>query len=102
MNSKKSGTIFIVLMIALVAYGFVSVANTFDLGGSAMVNLLPSNILSFNQQQITQMNDPAFKPVYLVGQGITNTTNTTSNTTTNTNDTGNQDNSTQNNQDNSQ
>ena len=30
MNSKKSGTIFIVLMIALIAYGSGSVANAFD------------------------------------------------------------------------
>ena len=87
MNSKKSGTIFIVLMIALIAYGFGSVANAFDLGGNSMVNLIPSDITSFNQQQITQMNDPSFEPVYLIEQTIitnnTNTTNETSNSTNN-------------------
>ena len=89
MNSKKSGTIFIVLMIALTAYGFGSVANALDLGGNSMVNLIPSDITSFNQQQITQMNDPSFEPVYLIEQTIitnnTNTTNETINTTTNDN-----------------
>ena len=85
MNSKKSGTIFIVLMIALIAYGSGSVANAFDLGGNSMVNLIPSEITSFNQQQITQINDPSFQPVYLIQQVIitndTNTTNETQNTT---------------------
>ena len=89
MNSKKSGTIFIVLIIALIAYGSGSVANAFDLGGNSMVNLIPSEITSFNQQQITQMNDPSFQPVYLIQQAIinndTNTTNETLNTTNNTN-----------------
>jgi hypothetical protein len=70
MNSKKSGTIFIVLIIALIAYGSGSVANAFDLGGNSMVNLIPSEITSFNQQQITQMNDPSFQPVYLIQQEI--------------------------------
>ena len=96
MNSKKSGTIFIVLMIALIAYGFGSVANAFDLGGNSMVNLIPSNIISFNQQQITQMNDPSFEPVYLIEQTIitnnTNTTNETSNSTNYNNNSGSQNN----------
>jgi hypothetical protein len=96
MNSKKSGTIFIVLMIALIAYGFGSVANAFDLGGNSMVNLIPSDITSFNQQQITQMNDPSFEPVYLIEQTIitnnTNTTNETSNSTNYNNNSGSQNN----------
>ena len=96
MNSKKSGTIFIVLMIALIAYGFGSVANAFDLGGNSMVNLIPSDITSFNQQQITQMNDPSLEPVYLIEQTIitnnTNTTNETSNSTNYNNNSGSQNN----------
>jgi hypothetical protein len=96
MNSKKSGTIFIVLMIALTAYGFGSIANAFDLGGNSMVNLIPSDITSFNQQQITQMNDPSFEPVYLIEQTIitnnTNTTNETSNSTNYNNNSGSQNN----------
>ena len=96
MNSKKSGTIFIVLMIALIAYGFGSVANAFDLGGNSMVNLIPSDITSFNQQQITQMNDPSFEPVYLIQHAITNnntyTTNETSNSTNYNNNSGSQNN----------
>ena len=55
-----------------------------------MVNLIPSEITSFNQQQITQMKiHPSFQPVYLIQQAITNndtnTTNETQNTTTNDN-----------------
>ena len=102
MNSKKSGTIFIVLIIALIAYGFGSVANAFDLGGNTMVNLIPSEITSFNQQQITEMNDPSFQPVYLIQQAIinndTNTTNETLNTTNNDNNSEYQNDTNQNNQ----
>ena len=87
MNSKKSGTIFIVLIIALIAYGSGSVANAFDLGGNSMVNLIPTDITSFDQQQITQMNDPSFQPVYLLQQAITNNdTNATNETQNTTND----------------
>ncbi len=89
-------------MIALIAYGFGSVANAFDLGGNLMVNLIPSNITSFNDQQITQMNDPSFAPMYLTEHAITSS-NLTSNTnsTNDTNYSGNQTDNSQN-QDNSQ
>ena len=84
MNPKKSGTIFIVLMIGLIAYGFGSVANAMDLDGNTIVNAIPSNFNSFNQQQITPINDPSFKPVYLINHIVINKTNTT-NTTNNDN-----------------
>jgi len=77
MNPKKSGTIFIILMIALVAYGFGSVANAMDIGGDTLMNIIPSNFTSMGEQQITQMSNPSFKPVYLVQHVVVNTTNTT-------------------------
>ena len=80
MNPKKSGMVFIVLMIALVAYGFGSVANALDVDGNMIVNLVPSNFSSFNQQQITQIDNPLFKPVYLVDHIVINSTNTTNST----------------------
>lgn len=76
MNPKKNGMVFIVLMIALVAYGFGSVANALDVDGNMIVNLVPSNFSSFNQQQITQIDNP-FKPVYLINHIVINSSNTT-------------------------
>ncbi len=87
-------------MVALTAYGFGSVANALNIGGNSLVNFIPSDITSLNDQQLTQMNDSSFQPVYLIQHAIT-TSNLTSNTTSNsTNDT-NSDNQTDN-QDNSQ
>lgn len=81
MDPKKSGTVFIVLMVALVAYGSGSIADALNLDGDAIVNLIPSNLTSLNQQQITQIDDPTFKPVYLMSHIVINTTNTTNNST---------------------
>ena len=84
MNPKKSGTIFIVLMIAFVAYGAGSIADALNLDGDTIINLIPANITSLNQQQITPIDDPNFKPVYLTTHVIVNkTTNTTNNNTDN-------------------
>jgi hypothetical protein len=86
MNPKKSGTIFIVLMIAFVAFGTGSIADALNLDGDAIVNLIPDNFTSINQQQITQIDDPSFKPVPLTTHVVENNTNTTpinNNTTTN-------------------
>jgi hypothetical protein len=89
MDSKKSGTIFIVLMVALLAYGTGSVADALNLDGNAIVNLIPSNFTSFNQQQITPIDDPSFKPVFLIGHVVINTTTNTSSNTTDDNQTNN-------------
>ena len=78
MNPKKTGTVFIILMVALTAYGFGSVANALNIGGNTIVNIIPSNFTSFDQQQITPISNPSFKPVYLVQHIVINTTNTSS------------------------
>lgn len=84
LDPKKSGTIFIVFMVALVAFGIGSVADAFNLDGNFIVNLIPSNITTLNQQQINQIDDPSFKPVYLMTHIVTNTTsNSTNNSTDN-------------------
>lgn len=85
MNPRKNGTIFIVLMIALVAYGFGSVANAMHIGGDVIADFIPSNLSTFNQQQIAQINDPFFKPVHLVQHIVINTTNTTTSNETDNN-----------------
>ncbi len=85
MNPKKSGTIFIVLMIALVAYGSGSIADAFNLDGNIIVDLLPSNITSINQQQITQIDDPNFKPVTLMTHVVYNKTENNNSTNNETN-----------------
>jgi hypothetical protein len=81
LNPKKSGTIFIVLMIAFVAYGSGSIADALNLDGDAIINLIPSNLTTLNQQQITPIDDSNFKPVYLMTHVVINKTNTTNNST---------------------
>lgn len=83
MDPKKSGTIFIVLMIALVAYGSGSIVDALNLDGNAIVNLIPSNLTTLNQQQINQIDNPSFKPVYLMSHVVINTNKTANNTTYN-------------------
>lgn len=87
MNPKKSGTIFIVLMIAFVAFGSGSIADALNLDGDAIVNLIPDNFTSINQQQITQIDDPSFKPVQLTTHVVENNTNSTPVTNNSTNGT---------------
>jgi hypothetical protein len=82
MNSHKTGTVFIVLMVALVAYGVGSFAYAMDLGGDTIQKIIPSNFTLFSQQQLTEIGDPSFKPVKLVEKVVVNTTpNRTSNNT---------------------
>jgi len=71
-------------MIAFVAYGSGSIADALNLDGDAIINLIPSNLTTINQQQITPIDDPNFKPVYLMTHIVVNTTkNTTNNSTDN-------------------
>ena len=91
MNPKKSGTIFIVLMIAFVAFGFGSIADALNLDGDTIINLIPANFTTLNQQQITQIGDPNFKPVNLMTHVVINKTNTTNNDTNTTNNQTNED-----------
>lgn len=90
MTPKKSGTLFIVLMIALVAYGAASGANALNIGTDIGVGLIPSNFNLNGDQKITEIGDSNFTPVHIVKHiqvNTTNTTNTTNNTTVNTNST---------------
>lgn len=83
MTPKKSGTLFIVLMIALVAYGAASAANALNIGTDIGVGLIPSNFNFNGDQKITEIGDPTFSPVHIVRHVQINITNTTNNTTTN-------------------
>lgn len=86
MSPKKSGTIFVVVMIAFVAFGAGSIADALNLDGDAIINLIPAN-LTINQQQITQIGNPTFQPVDLTTHLVINITNTTKNNTNTTNQT---------------
>jgi hypothetical protein len=83
MNPKKSGTVFIVLMIALIAFGFASAANVANIGTNSLDKLIPSNLSLNGQQQISVIGDTSFKPVSVNKRIIVNTTNTTPVTPTN-------------------
>ena len=87
LNPEKRGTIFIVLMIALVAFGSGSIADALNLGGDAIVNLIPTNFTSMSQQQIIQIDDASFKPVHLITHVVENQTNQTDNGNNSTNNT---------------
>jgi hypothetical protein len=77
MNPKKSGTVFIVLMIALIAFGFASAVNVTNIGTNSLDKLIPSNLSLNSQQQISTIGDTSFKPVSINKRIIINTTNTT-------------------------
>jgi hypothetical protein len=82
MNPKKSGTVFIVFMIALIAFGTASSANVVNIGADLFDGLTLSTNLN-SQQQITTIGDPSFKPVYITKRAILNVTNNTPITPTN-------------------
>jgi hypothetical protein len=76
MNPKKSGTVFIVFMIALIAFGTASSANVANVGTDLFDGLtIPTSLNT--QQQITEIGDPSFKPVYITKRAILNVTNNT-------------------------
>jgi hypothetical protein len=89
MTPKKSGTLFIVLMIALVAYGAASGANALNIGTNLGVGLIPSDLNLNSDQKISEIGDSNFTPVHIVKHvqinttNTTNTTNVTNTTTTN-------------------
>jgi len=88
MNPKKSGTVFIVLMIALLAFGVASAANVVGLGSNMVDSIVPTNLSLNGQQQVTAIGDTSFTPVYVNKRAVVNVTNTTpvviTNNTTNT------------------
>ncbi len=89
MNPKKSGTVFIVLMIALIAFGVASAANVANIGNDQLKGLTLPNLNLNNQEQITTIGDPNYQPVYITKRIVLNVTNTTTlipaNNTTNSN-----------------
>jgi len=80
MNPKTAGRLFIVLMIALVAYGFASSANALNIGTDLGVGLFPSNFNFENGQKISEIGDPSYTPVTVVRRITINITNVTNNT----------------------
>ncbi len=77
MNPKKSGTVFIVLMIALIAFGVASAANVANIGNDLLDGVIPSNLSLSGSQQITVIGNPSFKPVYVNKRVLVNLTNNT-------------------------
>jgi hypothetical protein len=77
MNPRKSGTMFIVLMIALIAFGVASAANVANIGNDQLKNINLPNMNLNNQEQITAIGDPNFKPVSITKRIVLNITNNT-------------------------
>ena len=77
MNPKKSGTLFIVLMIALLAFGVASAVNITKIGNEQLSSLTIPKLNLNNQEQITTIGDPNFQPVYLTKRIVFNVTNNT-------------------------
>lgn len=87
MTPKKSGTLFIVLMIAMVAFGAASGANALNIGTNIGVGLIPSDFNFNGEQKISEIGDSDFTPVHIYRHIIVNNTNKTNNTTKTTNNT---------------
>ncbi|MBM4240686.1 MAG: hypothetical protein FJ150_03325 [Euryarchaeota archaeon] len=85
MEPKKSGKLFIILMIALIAFGSGSFANLLNPDKNIVNQIIPSSLSLDNQQQILTIDDKLFEPVRIKKHIIKNITNntTTNNTTTN-------------------
>ena len=77
MNPKKSGTLFIVLMIALIAFGIASAANLANIGTDTLNGINIPNLSLNSQQQVTAIGDPDFLPVYISKHAVINITNNT-------------------------
>ncbi|MDP3065556.1 MAG: hypothetical protein Q8N08_02360 [Methanobacteriaceae archaeon] len=79
MKPQKTGKLFIVLMIALVAYGFASGAHAMGVADELGTKIIPSDLNLGGDQKISEISDPSFKQVYLTRRilNITNKTNST-------------------------
>lgn len=77
MNPKKSGTVFIVLMISLLAFGAASSANLANVGTGLIGGLVIPNLSLQSQDQVTAIGDTSFQPVYVNKRVVVNVTNTT-------------------------
>jgi hypothetical protein len=84
MKPQKYGKLFIVLMIALLAYGFASGVHALGIGEDVGDNLITSDLGLSGDQKISEVSDPSFNPTYLNQRVVVNVTNATpKNTTTN-------------------
>jgi|WetSurMetagenome_2_1015567.scaffolds.fasta_scaffold260534_2 hypothetical protein len=83
MNPKKAGAVFIILMIALIAYGFGSFASVVDVDNGIGVGIIPSNLSLSGQQAISTIGDPSFDPVSVNKRVVVNVSNNTTVTVTN-------------------
>ncbi|AXV36857.1 MAG: hypothetical protein KO217_06275 [Methanobacteriaceae archaeon] len=84
MISRKKGKLFIVLSIALIAFGIGSVTNVLTSDNFSLNDIIPSSLAFEEQEKVMVINDPSFEPVYIekvVPQPINNTNNTTTNNT---------------------
>ena len=77
MNPKKSGTLFIVLMIALLAFGVASAVNVAKIGNEQLSSITLPKLNLNSQEQITTIGDPNFQPVSITKRIVLNVTNTT-------------------------
>lgn len=80
LNSRKQGKLFAVLMFALLAYGLGSCVSLFT---TDSITLELPQVLAADQQQISTIGDPNFKPVWIKRHIIVNVTNNTNNNTNN-------------------
>lgn len=89
MKPRKSGTLFIVLIIALLAFGTASAANVAHIGTGLFedLNITKLNLASLNgQEQITAIGDSSPGLDHVTKRVVNNTTNinSTNNTRNNT------------------
>jgi hypothetical protein len=83
MKPQKNGKLFIVLMIALLGYGFASGVHALGIGEDVGNDLITSDLDLSGDQKISEVSDPSFKQVYLTRRAVNVTNTTPKNTTTN-------------------
>ncbi|KAF5089100.1 hypothetical protein [Methanobacterium aggregans] len=84
MNPKKSGAVFIILMVALFAYGFGSLVNVVGFGNDVDVASIMPDLNLTGSEQISTIGDSSFKPAYIQKMVLNVTNNTTVSNVTNT------------------
>ena len=83
MNPRKAGAVFIILLVALIAYGCASFASVMDVGSNIGAGIMPSNLSLNNGGTISTIGDTSFNPVYVNKRVVVNVTNTTNVTVSN-------------------
>ena len=77
MNPKKSGAVFIILMVALLAYGFGSFVNVVGVGNDVDIAGIMPDLNLTGSEQISTMGDTSFKPAHFQKMVLNVTNNTT-------------------------